>query len=67
MLHTPLAPFRTPLASAQRRYIRLGEGDRVVMATLATDEKTIFLASANGHVIHFPIEEVNILSGAARG
>jgi hypothetical protein len=55
------------LASAQRRYIRLGEGDRVVMATLATDEKTIFLASANGHVIHFPIEEVNILSGAARG
>ena len=37
------------------------------MATLATNEETIYLASANGRIIHFRVDEVNILSGAARG
>jgi hypothetical protein len=67
VLRTPLAPFRTPLAIAQRRYIRLAEGDQVVFATLVKDERTIYLASTNGRVIQFSIEDVNILSGAARG
>ncbi len=67
VLRTPLASFRTPLANASRPYIRLVEGDQVVMATLATDEETIYLASAKGHLIQFQIKEVNILSGAAKG
>ena len=31
------------------------------------DEESLFLASANGHVIHFPLSEINILSGVGKG
>jgi DNA gyrase subunit A len=68
VLRTPLAPFRTPSTKVGRRYVRLAEGDRVVMATvLRGDEDTIYLASANGHVIHFPVGEINVLSGVGKG
>src|SRR5262249_34295452 len=43
------------------------EGDRVVMATVVRDEATIFLASVSGHVIYFPIDQINILSGVGKG
>jgi DNA gyrase subunit A len=67
ILRTPLAPFRTASTKVGRRYVRLNEGDRVVMAMLQRDEESIFLASASGHVIHFPIEQINILSGVGKG
>jgi DNA gyrase subunit A len=42
--------------------------DRVVMANvLKGDEDTLYLASASGHVIHFPVSEINILSGVGKG
>jgi DNA gyrase subunit A len=48
--------------------VKLNEGDRVVLATVLTgDEETIYLASASGHVIHFRVDEINILSGAGKG
>jgi DNA gyrase subunit A len=31
------------------------------------DEDSLFLASASGHVIHFPLEQINILSGVGKG
>src|SRR5205823_13446790 len=44
------------------------EGDKVVMATvLRGDEETIYLASTEGHVIHFPASEINLLSGVGTG
>ena len=64
-LRTPLAPFRVASTKAGRRYARLGEGDKVVMATVlgqtkwteearhVVHEESMFLASADGHVIHF--------------
>src|SRR5262249_13147863 len=64
---TPLAPFRTPSTKVGRRYVRLNEGDRVVMAEVLKDEDSLFLASASGHVIHFPVDQINILSGAGKG
>jgi DNA gyrase subunit A len=68
VLRTPLAPFRTASTVRGRQYLRLNAGDRVVFAHLAGKEfKSIFLASAEGHVLHFPVEEVNILSGAGKG
>ncbi len=68
VLRTPLAPFRTASTKVGRRYVRLAEGDKVVMATvLKPEHRSLFLASANGHVLHFPIEEVNILSGVGKG
>jgi DNA gyrase subunit A len=60
--------FRTASTKVGRRYVRLVDGDRVVMATvLGGDEETLYLASAAGRVIHFPVSEVNILSGAGKG
>jgi DNA gyrase subunit A len=66
-LRTPLAPFRMASNKLGRRYVKLNEGDRVVMATIVRDEKTIFLASQSGHVIHFPINQINILAGVGKG
>lgn len=66
-LRTPLAPFRTASTKAGRRYVRLAEGDKVVMAAVLGDEESLFLASANGHVIHFPLDQINILSGVGKG
>jgi DNA gyrase subunit A len=68
VLRTPLAPFCTASTKVGRRYVRLAEGDKVVMATvLKPEHRSLFLASANGHVLHFPIEEINILSGVGKG
>jgi len=36
-------------------------------AVLLGEEESIFLCSADGHVIHFRIEEINILSGVGKG
>ncbi len=66
-LRTPLSPFRTASTKVGRRYVRLSEGDKVVLATVLSNEESLFLASASGHVIHFPIQEINILSGAGKG
>jgi len=37
------------------------------LATIVGDETSIFLASESGHVIHFPINEINVLSGPGKG
>jgi DNA gyrase subunit A len=66
-LRTPLAPFRTASTKVGRMYARLNEGDRVALATVIKDEESIFLASAEGHVIHFPIGQINILAGVGKG
>jgi DNA gyrase subunit A len=66
-LRSPLAAYRTASNKLGRRYVRLNEGDRVVMVQLLGDEESMFLASASGHVIHFPIDQINILSGAGKG
>ncbi len=67
-LRTPLEPYRVESNKLGRRYVRLNDGDKVVMmAVLLGEEESIFLASADGHVIHFRIEEINILSGVGKG
>jgi DNA gyrase subunit A len=66
-LRTPLAPFRTASNKLGRRYVRLNDGDKVVMVTVLKDEESIYLASVEGHVIHFKIDDINILSGTGKG
>jgi DNA gyrase subunit A len=66
-LRTPLAPFRSESTKVGRKYARLNEGDKVVAVWLPTSEETMYLASAGGHVIHFNIEDVNILAGVGKG
>src|SRR5206468_3736049 len=67
VLRTPLAPFRTPSTKVGRRCVKLNDGDRVVMAAVPADEETIYLASVNGHVIQFRLDDVNILGGVGKG
>ncbi|MFQ3593290.1 MAG: DNA gyrase subunit A, partial [Gemmataceae bacterium] len=67
VLRTPLAPFRTASTKAGRRYIRLAEGDKVVTAVVPSEESSLMLVSASGRVLHFAIDEVNILSGVGKG
>jgi DNA gyrase subunit A len=68
VLRVPLEPFRTASTKVGRRYAKLSEGDRVVMAVvLSGDEETLYLASQEGHVIHFRVDEVNILAGVGKG
>lgn len=68
VLRTALTPYATASTKAGRRCARLGEGDSIVFATVPTaDHETMFLASSDGHVIHFPIEEVNLLQGVGKG
>jgi DNA gyrase subunit A len=78
-LRVPFAPFREASTKAGRRYVRLNEGERVVLAKVlgqthwreggkhVVHEESMFLVSADGRVIHFKIDEVNVLSGAGRG
>jgi DNA gyrase subunit A len=66
-LRTPFAPFRVESTKVGRRYVKLNDGDKVVLVTVPRDVETIYLASAEGHVIHFPINEINVLSGVGKG
>ncbi len=67
VLRLPVAAYRTESTKSGRRYAKLDEGDKVVMVQLVRDETGVMLASRGGHVIHFAIEQVNILSGVGKG
>lgn len=67
VVRTPLAAFRAESTKAGRRYVKLGDGDKVVLAAVVRDETSVFLAATSGHVIHFPLEEVSVLAGVGRG
>jgi DNA gyrase subunit A len=66
-LRTPLLAFRGASTRNGRRYCRVDEGAKIVLATVPQDETSMFLASRDGHVIHFDISEVNILAGVGKG
>ena len=67
VLRTPLLPHRVASTKTGRMYVRLNENDRVVNVFIVNKEKSMMLASKFGHIIHFPIDEVNILSGVGKG
>jgi len=67
-LRAPLAPFRVASNKLGRRFVKLNEGDKVVMVTvLLGEEESIFLASAEGRILHFNLDEINILAGVGKG
>ena len=39
----------------------------MIFVAICDKEKTLYLASANGHVLHFPVKEINILAGVGKG
>jgi DNA gyrase subunit A len=68
VVRVPLAPFRTPSTRVGRRYIKLQAGQRVVSVLLVGQEhRSVVLATRFGYLIHFPLEEVPVLSGVGKG
>jgi DNA gyrase subunit A len=67
VLRTPLAGFRVESTKVGRRYVKLEEGDKVVLARLVGEEDGVMLATAGGYVTHFPLEQVTILTGVGKG
>ena len=67
VLRLPFASFRNESSKAGRRFAKLEAGDKAVLAQLVGDHTGVMLASASGHLIHFPVEQVNILSGVGKG
>lgn len=67
VLRTPLMPHRIASTKTGRMYVRLNENDKVVNVFVVNKEKSMMLASKFGHIIHFPVDEVNVLSGVGKG
>ncbi|MFO0801172.1 MAG: DNA topoisomerase (ATP-hydrolyzing) [Gemmataceae bacterium] len=67
VLRIPVSLFRTESTKAGRRYVKLDDGDKAVLVKLVGGETGVMLASASGHLIHFSIDSVNVVSGAAKG
>jgi DNA gyrase subunit A len=68
VLRLPLAPFRTASTRAGRRYVKLDPGQRVVAVHLVRPEdQSVLLATRWGYLIHFPLEEVPVLSSVGKG
>ncbi|GIW70963.1 MAG: DNA topoisomerase (ATP-hydrolyzing) [Planctomycetota bacterium] len=63
-----LAPHREVSTRTGRRYLRLGRGDEVVGVALpAPEQRYLALASRQGRVAVFALEEVNVLAGPGKG
>ena len=67
VLRTPLAGFRPESTKVGRRFVKLDDGDKVVMVQLVADEESVMLATRQGYIIHFKLDEVNILAGVGKG
>lgn len=67
VIRLPFAALRSESTKSGRRYAKLESGDRVAMVRLVSDEEGVMLASRDGRLIHFPIDQVNILAGVGKG
>ena len=67
VLRLPLTAYRTESTKAGRRFVKLEEGDKVVLVRLAGNEDGMMLATVGGYVTHFPLDQVTILSGVGKG
>ena len=56
-----------PSISTGRKYMRLEDDDEVVRAHLATGNENVCLASHDGRALVFPVHQVSVYKGAAKG
>jgi DNA gyrase subunit A len=62
----PMAAYRTGSTKAGRKYAK-PDGGKVVMVTILSEETGVMLATDGGRLIHFPVDEVNVLAGVGKG
>jgi len=59
--------FTEPSTVTGRKYMRLGDGDEVLGARVAAGHENVCLASHNGRVLIFPVHQISVYKGAAKG
>jgi DNA gyrase subunit A len=62
-----MSAYRAESTKAGRKYAKPDANDKVMMVRRVADETGLMLASKSGHVIHFTIDDVNILAGVGKG
>lgn len=67
VLRLPFGLYLEESTSRGRIYVRLNEGDRAIYVGLVREEKSLLLVASDGHVLHFPVEQVPVLSGPGKG
>ncbi|MDW8222676.1 MAG: DNA topoisomerase IV subunit A [Gemmatales bacterium] len=67
VLRLPYGLYLEESTSRGRTYVRLNEGDRAIYVGLVREEHSLMLVASDGHVLHFPIEQIPILSGPGKG
>ena len=63
----PLDAYLEPSTKNGRLYLRLGKGDEVAGAEVAAGDENVCLASADGHVLIFPVRQISVFKGPAKG
>ncbi|RMH63923.1 MAG: DNA topoisomerase 4 subunit A [Bacteroidetes bacterium] len=59
--------FADPSTRAGRMFMRLGKGDEVLGAEVAAGDENVCLAAREGHVLIFPVRQIPVFKGAAKG
>jgi DNA gyrase subunit A len=59
--------FMEPSTSSGRMFMRLEEGDEVIGAEVAQSHENVCLASRVGHALIFPVHQISIYKGVAKG
>ena len=67
VMRIAFSTFRPTSTKAGRRFCRLRSGDRVVYVAPISDGQTVFLATKNARIIHFEIEEAQLLGNPGIG
>nr|BAL54993.1 DNA gyrase subunit A [uncultured Planctomycetota bacterium] len=67
VLRLPFGLYLEESTARGRTYVRLAEGDRALYVGLVRNERSLILVASDGHVLHFPIDQVPILSGPGKG
>ncbi len=59
--------YTDPSTRTGRTFMKLEAGDEVLMVEDAAGDENVCLASRNGHVLIFPVHQVSVYKGAAKG
>ena len=67
VLRVPLTSYRVESSKVGRKFVKLEPGDKAIFVQLIAEEKGMMLATKGGRIIHFALDEVNILTGVGKG
>lgn len=66
-LRLPIDGFAEPSTKVGRTFMKPEKGDRVLGVMVAAGNENVCLASHEGHVLIFPVHQIPVFKGAAKG